>query len=418
MNKKGTLIFRPLEALGLLFLAWYFLPMMQGYFSANVFQAAFFACFVGCLGGQVILARRRLKLSGLTLTVLCCIAFIGGMAVLGVGDAGKHVRVGLTFFTVYLLYEVGLTSAGRVRVGRWMLAMFLITALTSFIGLLENTNAARTIMHSAADNEEATMAYMRQNIATYSFFQSTVCFVPVLIAVFRRKKWVMELGVAAIGLLMLQASFTIALMIYAIALGLSLAYYAWQQKGYALVVGAIVMCVLAAAFLISGSEILTWLAETINNKFISARLLEIRDLLFLEDRMMTGGLLGRAERYGASLQTFLTHPMGVGPKYSYKALQDGIGYHSQILDDLARYGVVAIVFYVMYFRGYYQLLRREWSKLGEGSVAGLVTVIYILGLTLNIGMRSGQEAGVMFFVLPALPEIVLQARNRRRLRRG
>ena len=128
---------------------------------------------------------------------------------------------------------------------------------------------------------------------------------------------------------------------------------------------------------------------------------------------MVGHMKGRFDAYVHSISTILQHPLGVGPYYfSYEA-RAFIGRHSQILDDIARYGAAAIVFYCVFLHRYYVLLKEKWSKIGIGSIAGSITIVYAVLLILNIGFRAAEESVIMLFILPELPEIVLYQKGRK-----
>ncbi len=85
---------------------------------------------------------------------------------------------------------------------------------------------------------------------------------------------------------------------------------------------------------------------------------------------------------------------------------EGIGHHSQLLDDLARYGVLGLAFYVVFLLGYYLNLKKEWEKLGRPQIALLITGTYACFLILNLGFRSADEAVIALFIMPILPTIL------------
>jgi O-antigen ligase len=120
---------------------------------------------------------------------------------------------------------------------------------------------------------------------------------------------------------------------------------------------------------------------------------------------MVGGLSSRFNLYVASLDTFFEHPWGVGPGYTYVDYENGIGYHSQFLDDLARYGILALLFYIAFFVGYYKLLRKQWSKINLQQIAFPVVIIYFLFLIFNPGFTSPHEGVLLLFLIPAFPDI-------------
>jgi hypothetical protein len=159
------------------------------------------------------------------------------------------------------------------------------------------------------------------------------------------------------------------------------------------------------------SNIFSFLASVIDNETISVRLNELSLLLKIGE--VIGDTAGRVDAYMLSISTILQHPLGIGPYYFSQEAREFIGKHSQILDDLARYGVVAIAFYCVFLKRYYMLLKEKWCKIGMGSVATSITVVYIALLLLNIGFRSAEESVIMLFILPELPEIVLHQKGKK-----
>ena len=106
----------------------------------------------------------------------------------------------------------------------------------------------------------------------------------------------------------------------------------------------------------------------------------------------------------------MRNPFGVGAHYSYVVGSKGLGYHSQILDDLARFGVFALAFYAAFFASYYKHLKEAWTRAGYPRIAIMVVITWILFLFLNIGLRSADESIVMLFLMPAIP-LLLGARK-------
>jgi O-antigen ligase len=151
-------------------------------------------------------------------------------------------------------------------------------------------------------------------------------------------------------------------------------------------------------------DILMFIGSLFNNEEILARLEALAT--FGSTGVVGGNLESRVEVYLASINTFLEHPFGVGPEYSFVTLENGIGYHSQFLDDLARYGIFGFVFHFAFIVGYYQLLRKQWSKINMQQIALPVSLIYFLFLTLNPGFTSPHEGVLLLFLIPAFPNFI------------
>ena len=116
------------------------------------------------------------------------------------------------------------------------------------------------------------------------------------------------------------------------------------------------------------------------------------------------------DRY--SLRSVAAHPLGIGPWYSYVVGDRGIGYHSAILDDMARYGLAALAFYGVFLAKYYRMLREQWARIGLRAAAAVITAGWALLLLLKIAFRAADESIFMLYILPVLPDILLQSRKK------
>ena len=158
------------------------------------------------------------------------------------------------------------------------------------------------------------------------------------------------------------------------------------------------------------ADLFSYFASVINNETISERLHSISTSIAYG--MASGNLASRADVYMSSLNTFLKHPFGVGPEYTYSTFENGIGYHSQFLDDLARYGIFGIIFYIAFFIGYYKLIRKQWDKVNMRQIAIPVVVTYFCFLVFNIGFASAHEGVLMLMLMPTLPEFIIRETHR------
>lgn len=157
-------------------------------------------------------------------------------------------------------------------------------------------------------------------------------------------------------------------------------------------------------------ELFSALAGAIDNRYFSARFAELA--LFLRQRSIRGDLQIRLQCYLYSLRSFAAHPLGIGPWYSYVVGDRGIGYHSAILDDMARYGLAALAFYGVFLAKYYRMLREQWARIGLRAAAAIITAGWALLLLLNIAFRAADESIFMLYILPVLPDILLQSRKK------
>ena len=181
------------------------------------------------------------------------------------------------------------------------------------------------------------------------------------------------------------------------------------KKGGAIKHILIVAGILVVLF-IPWVDILNSLANVIENQMISSRIKEVAN--FLSQGDVSGDLALRVECYEHSIKTFLENPLGVGAYYSYKIGDNGIGYHSSVLDNLARYGIFAIVFFVAFFVLYYKLLAKEWAKIGKKELALPIVIIWILFAILNLAFRSADESIMSLFIIPVFPTLIIKFKER------
>lgn len=393
-----------------LFYAWYVMPAVNAYFTGGLFNILFFSCYALGFAGLALTKRKHLGITKMVLIAVVYCAAILIMTIMGIADAEKHVRIGLVFVTTVFLYFMVLNKGERVKIGKILLCFFLLTCLTSSIGVLVDNRVARTLTHAAADDVlQHSLSLL--NIADIYLFQCMVMIIPALCAALENRKKLRALLVVCIGVILLNASFSISLVMYVLAVFLVF-YERYATSFSKKTVMFFFFSIFMVMLYLMGYDLLTVLSEVITNDYISIRILNIRDLLY--GHTMTGGTLeARLEVYSISWTTFIENLFGVGPYYAYTGTAEGIGYHSQILDDLARYGIFAIVMYIAFFREYFRCLKHEWKKIGQPWVASATTTLYGLFLMLNIGMRSGIESVVMLFIIPVIPEIILSEKKRR-----
>lgn len=394
---------------------WFFLPFMRTTYS-GVFKYFFFLFF---LIGMFLLALENVNAYGLQIKVkqtiiapiLMYVAFMIFLCLFDFHDARDHIRVSFTFWgTALVYYLMGINPDGRRRFAQFLIVIVIFTTITSASVIWENPRAARALTNSVVTNETLAEDYYlgRKNVSSIYLFQGIAALSPVFVSLIKRKHILFGLlGLILSFSILLRASFLIALCVMLLGIVLALVQNEKRSPLFSVVIAMLMLFIL---FLPWG-EILSFLADVIDNDMISVRLNELS--LLIKFGNATGDTAGRIDVYTRSISTLLHHPLGVGPYYfSYEA-KKFIGTHSQILDDLARYGVAALAFYCVFIKRYYTLIKEKWSKIGIGSIAGSITIVYAVLLLLNIGFRSAEESVIMLFILPELPEIVLYQKEKK-----
>lgn len=393
--------------------AWFFLPYLRVTFNSSLFKNVFFACFV--IGIGLLSVDYLLKTGGrvkvrfnMLVSIVCYMVVMTCFAFFNYYDASDHVRVSFTFWgTALVFYLMSYNHAAQRRFGKFLIFLLLINCLTSIIGVFTNERAARALTNASttADALEEDSTLAKQNISSIYLFQALAVIAPIFVYMLKKRKKIIwaAIGLTFIIVAVLKASFTICLLLLIVGIVLSLFYAKGSKVRLLLALSIIVILFLP------WSTIFGFLANIIDNTYISSRLLEVS--LFFSTGHITGDVASRSTAYLLSIQTFLQHPFGIGAHYSYIAGENGIGYHSQVFDDLARYGVFALAFYIAFLSQYYKLLKRRWCQIEIGEVVFPVFIVYFGFLILNIAFRSSAESVVILFILPVLPDIVLDQRN-------
>lgn len=394
---------------------WFFLPFMRTTYS-GIYKYFFFSFF---LIGMGLLIVENVNAYGLKIQVkhtiiapiVIYMAFMAVLVLFDFHDAQDHIRVSFTFWATALVYYLmDVNPDGRRRFAQFLIVMVVFTTITSAVVLWQNPDAARALTSAVSTKEAVAEDYKlgRQNVSSIYLFQGIAAFSPVFVSLIKKKHLVWGiLGLILSFAILLRASFLIALCV--MLLGIILALVPNGKNN--ILISAVITALVLVMLVLPWSEILRYLADVIDNDAISVRLNELS--LMLELGTATGHTAGRIDVYELSISTLFHHPLGVGPYYFSLEARELIGRHSQLLDDLARYGIAALAFYCVFLKRYYVLIKEKWSKIGIGTIAGPITIVYAALLFLNIGFRSAEESVIMLFILPELPEIVLYQKEKK-----
>ena len=389
-----------------LYYIWYYLPVARVFFRSDNYNTLFFGIFLGacvlCFADALFPYKKLQKGFNVLIPILIYFAVFILLVIFDVETADRHIRISFTFWGTLIVYF--LTSSfpqAQKRLTILFLGLFLITTITSLIGVTTNQNAARILTYAANDIQE-DIAIRKLNVGGISFFQGLVICVPILVTFLSRKKYfsISLILLLTIFLCLLSASFTISLTMFFVALVLG--YLANNEFSKKTVVVVLILAIIA--FVVPWDQAMKYLAGAFTNEAFSARFDSIATSLTYG--YASGNLGSRIDVYDMSLKTFLHNFFGVGPNYSYVVGHNGIGYHSQFLDDLARYGIFAVLFYVLFFVGYSKMLSEQWRKIGMNQVVIPVVIVYFLFLIFNLGFTSSHEGVLMLYLIPALPTII------------
>lgn len=387
-----------LDCLGPLFigiyLTWFCTPYLRNVFGASAYAAFFiFFAFVGtffCVKNKPInlnFYRNRILFPILFYMVVLVI-----FSVLGVGNASNYIRVSSAFCLICFL-EFGLDGSPYLKpLLCYVLFVLGITYFTSLFGLIANPMAARTLTNSSADVELQSF-YALQNIGNIGFVQSLLLLSPFLIYnIIQRQRIKLCLCLwIFLFLLVLVASFTIAMGIFLLFTLITI--FVFEKN---LLIKTVLFFALMGLWLIDFSWLFSILSQVIPNDSIAEK------MHFLSDSSSWGynDVGSRFDLYKESFLTFLSNPLGVGPYFFVDSM--GIGNHSAILDDLARYGWLGLVFFVCLTVCYYKDVLVKWNGLLNKKILIIFISNYIMFLLLNPGFRFASESFIVMLLVPHL----------------
>lgn len=322
------------------------------------------------------------------------------------GNPRSFLMIGVSFWFplyVFYFYKTSHLKKNLKKLNIVILISIIITCLTTIYGFHFIPNAARFLSDSRTDFAQ-DLLLMRNNIGGFDFIYGIILLIPILLNITWQKKIIKLLAVLLIVWLVIKSNFTIAIILLLLSFILSL----FSKFNKWLVLMLYVFCITLLLLLPAdfySSPILT-IAHYINNPTISARL---NDLGYgLQYGIESSGvhLSARLRLYEMSWMTFLQNPLtGVGPYYYVPNV--GVGYHSQILDDLARYGLFGGVFILIFLRSYYKYLSAIWKKNSFNSCVGTLFIVFILSSLLNLTFSQPAISVIMFLLIPSIP-IVFQ----------
>lgn len=390
---------------GIYFL-WSLMPIFTAEYADDSIRTLFLGLMLMAIFCSVIENSFIIKGDKLLFLIILLMIVYFIMDIVNYADAHKYVNV-VCFFWLPFILSLVMKEKQRVQIAKWITLLLLITLITSAIGVISDNSVSRTIAHATSDTS-LQISISKHNIAGIYLFQMVVILLPSIIAIFDyyNKKIAKYVTIMILMYVLISASYSITILMALFALVLII-FMKNIEKGssiYRIFITGLLL-VFLLILLISGNEILSIFAQLINNERVSVRLEEIRFLLYGGSTLSSfGDVSERLELYMSSLNTFKDNfLMGVGPYYSFNKFENGIGYHSQIFDDCARFGVWAVAFYILFIHGYYVKLKDKWNKCGCTWVALSTMIVYVLFLILNLGFRSDFESAVVAFVIPTIP---------------
>lgn len=400
----------------IIFFIWYITPFFRAYFYGTFFNIIIIGLIVIWIFTAILLNPSWFFQWNFHLIIVSIqlLTFIL-MALWGYGgNALAYMKIGVSFwFTLYIFHFYAILGWNKIisQISIVLLISLFITSITTLVGLNSIPNASRMLTASSTLFEENKILNIK-NIGGFDFIYGLIILLPAVISILIAKvktqkniyiKIFYSFFVILIFYIVLNSSFTIALFSLILATISGLMSRMNSQKIILIFIS------LSLVYILIPKEIIgvyfNEISYSVDNTYTSERINEVGDYLRGTSND-SGHLLSRTSLYDMSLGTFMSHPItGIGPYYYVNGV--GIGYHSQILDDLARYGLFGFLFYVLFFYSYCKFVNKRWKDIGYNVNFLAPLLVFLFISLLNPTFSSQTISVIIFFLIPALPETTI-----------
>lgn len=216
-----------------------------------------------------------------------------------------------------------------------MIAAYVITALTTYIGLLKNPDAARILATISDSNDPKAVLWGRMNIGGFETIYSIILLLPMTICLYKVRKLplIPFIGILIIFFLcILESQYATAFILFCFSIILLVIPKKFSVRNVWLVIILLVCIYLIFKSFVSNAFL--GLSNSVDSITLSLRFRYISDIIVGRDTSNDTDL--RFQLYMRSINNFLKYPI----TGSWIFGRYGSGGHSFILDTLAEYGAI------------------------------------------------------------------------------
>jgi hypothetical protein len=372
INKRGLpLLLRLFLILLVYIIAWIALPIVRSYANSSPFKLIFLLIGVICLLVAASFSARWLNdYIKYYLFSFFIIVFIILTHYLFNHYDGFLLNL-VDYMLVILFIGIGLflIYIDNQQLDKWILIIFMvafiITTITTLTNLLININYSR-LLASSSTSEEITQILRRKNIGSFDFIYGILVGIPALLILVKNKigkkaKFILIINLILGTLCVLNANFTTAYLI----LGLNILVIILPNRiGFNKFIPLFLFCFLALIYI--GKSLIIF-ALNISLNYINSIMTQqkIFDIInFLNGKTSLNNVTSRSGLIQNSIESFSINPLfGVGAYYNSF---DIVGGHSQLIDEIARYGILGCFFMfmpiILFVITTIRKLNSNWSK--------------------------------------------------------
>lgn len=301
------------------------------------------------------------------------------------------------WFLIYQFYRK------RIHMVRWpiivIFGMVAVSGVFTLVGNLMYPGASRMLAnvldYYAAERE----LYRSMNIGGYGFIYSVAFLTAPVLLMIRTMSKKSILAIVFLGLLILNVvlgAYFIAIMFTFMLLFICLS---GTKRIWTVFIGMIVLLLLTTLFSRELLQMLTNIADMIGSDILVRRAEELLTGSYFDT---LGDSNNRITIYISALKNWIQRPI-LGSLQGGNIVQYRSG-HSALLGYLESYGLLAILYYVFFYRAYMSgvsMLRNSYVK----TQYQFFYLCFMALLTVNIFNTACDLGMTMFFVIPALYQL-------------
>lgn len=403
VEKNKTMRYEKLNILCLLYLcAWALIPVFAYYTSGIIFRIVYAGVVVvWTLTG---ISNTKVKygidiLSMLMFFIVMLIHWGFGYGDMNINDFINYILL-FGFAINANVYAVKLSLRSVCWLKRFFFICIFITTVTTTHTLMTNVNASRYLTSSSVD-ENVQNSLQILNVGSFDYIYGILISLSSIIINARYEKKYKRLAYLLLSLLIVicivKANFTIA---YILLLVSALLYVLPKSKSILskiMTILTIFLMVFITPFLLE--KIFHALMNSTTSIYSQNKLESL--LGVLNGTSSLGDTSIRFSLMKMDIDSFLSSPLfGVGGYYR-TSVGTGVGQHSQLLDELARYGIFGVLLLFFFIVRSVKHLWNEYMEKGRQNPL-LIPTMMLFGLSLLNPMFNDGILVCYFAVIPIM----------------
>lgn len=288
------------------------------------------------------------------------IFILGFLLKLFLADSSLYTDI-YGFLQILIVFIIGqhILTSNNVLIAKRLLLLFgfiyIGTAITTYVGCLSDPGVSRFLATTDASNDPLYGLYMSQNIGGFKFVYTLVLFIPLLIGCIKNKMkgtliYIFTLLLFIVAIIETQYAAAVLLALVSLILFAAPRNFTKQKTRVFLILIGIVL-LFGRVFLLS---LLSFIAGKTDSQLISERFADISNIIS-GGEVNSGGtdVEARASLYQKSIDSFLNSPLIGNWDYS------SIGGHSFFFDNIALYGLIGVIAYMLIWTTIYKIYLKE-----------------------------------------------------------